>query len=207
MFTVYIYVLDTMADWEIGYVTAELNSGRYFKQNAPEIAVKMVSVSKQPIKTMGGLTVTPDSVIDEIKMDKSSVLILPGADTWNDPKHNEIVKKACELHSIGAVVCAICGATVALANVGLLNNIRHTSNGVGFLDMMSPNYKGQDFYVDEPSVVDGNLITAGTTFALSWAKQIIKCLEVFEENTLEAWYNFFSTGEAKYFFALYEKQY
>ena len=30
MFTVYIYVLDTLADWELGYVTAELNSGRFF---------------------------------------------------------------------------------------------------------------------------------------------------------------------------------
>lgn len=35
MFTVYIYVLDTLADWELGYVTAELNSGRFFKKDAP----------------------------------------------------------------------------------------------------------------------------------------------------------------------------
>lgn len=30
--TVYLYVFDTMADWEIGYVTAELKSGRYYKR-------------------------------------------------------------------------------------------------------------------------------------------------------------------------------
>ena len=35
MFTVYVYVLDTLADWELGYVTAELNSGRFFKKDAP----------------------------------------------------------------------------------------------------------------------------------------------------------------------------
>ena len=29
MFAVYVYVLDTLADWELGYVTAELNSGRF----------------------------------------------------------------------------------------------------------------------------------------------------------------------------------
>jgi len=29
--TIYLYVFDTMADWEIGYVTAELNSGRYYR--------------------------------------------------------------------------------------------------------------------------------------------------------------------------------
>lgn len=33
--TVYLYVFDTMSDWEIGYLTAELNSGRYFKKGWP----------------------------------------------------------------------------------------------------------------------------------------------------------------------------
>ena len=32
MFTVYVYALDTLADWELGYVIAELNSGRFFKR-------------------------------------------------------------------------------------------------------------------------------------------------------------------------------
>lgn len=26
MFTVYVYTLDNLADWELGYITAELNS-------------------------------------------------------------------------------------------------------------------------------------------------------------------------------------
>jgi hypothetical protein len=34
MQTIYIYVLDTLADWEIGYLTSELNSGRFFKKDA-----------------------------------------------------------------------------------------------------------------------------------------------------------------------------
>lgn len=28
MFTIYVYVLDTLADWELGYVISELNSGK-----------------------------------------------------------------------------------------------------------------------------------------------------------------------------------
>ena len=32
MFTVYVYVLDTLADWEIGHVTAELHSKRFFQE-------------------------------------------------------------------------------------------------------------------------------------------------------------------------------
>ena len=42
----------------------------------------------------------------------------------------------------------------------------------------------------------------GGTGALLWAKQIIGHLGVFRPDTLEAWYAYFSTGEAQHFFAL-----
>lgn len=202
MFTIYVYVLDTLADWELGYVTSELHSERFFKKDAERVSLKTVSYSKEPIHTMGGLTVVPDCLIDDVVVNKTSVLLLPGADTWNNPEHGAIIKKASEFLSVGAIVGAICGATVALANAGLLNNRRHTSNGPGFLEMFSPAYKGQEFYVDEPSVADGNLITASPTGSLLWAKQIIERLGVFQSNTLEFWYEYFSIGKAESFFAL-----
>lgn len=202
MFTVYIYVLDTLADWEIGHITSELNSGRFFKKDAESVSIKTVSYSKEPINTMGGLRIVPDCVIDAIAVSEKSVLILPGADTWNDPKHESIIKKASEFLSSDAMVCAICGATVALANAGLLDNRRHTSNGTGFLEMVSPCYKGQNLYIDEPSISDKNLITAACTGALLWTKQIIEYLDVFKPDTLEAWYKYFSSGKAEYFFEL-----
>lgn len=202
MFTVYVYVLDTLADWELGYVTAELNSGRFFKKGAPGVSVKTAGISKRPVKTMGGLTITPDYSIDDIAVNEESVLLLPGANTWDDSAHSAVIEKAGEFLSAGALVCAICGATAALANAGLLDQRRHTSNGVGYLDMVSPRYRGQSFYVDEPSVAESNLITAGSTGALLWAKQIMERLNVFRPDTLDAWYAYFSTGEAQHFFAL-----
>ena len=66
MLTVYVYVLDTLADWEIGHVTAELHSRRFFKKNAPQVAVKTVGISKEPVKTMGGLTSIPDCILDDM---------------------------------------------------------------------------------------------------------------------------------------------
>lgn len=202
MFTVYVYVLETLADWELGYITSELHSGRFFKKDAERVSLKTVSYSKEPIHTMGGLTVIPDCLIDDIVVSETSVLLLPGADTWNDPRHGAILKKAGEFLSIGATVGAICGATTALANYGLLDNRRHTSNGQGFLEMFCPTYKGQNFYIDEPSVADNNLITANPTASLLWAKQILERLDVFQANTLEFWYEYFSTGKAESFFAL-----
>lgn len=202
MSTIYIYVLDTLADWEIGYVTAELNSGRFFKEGAPRVSLKTVSDSKEPIQTMGGMTIVADCFIDDIVVSETNVLLLPGANTWNDQRHGAIIRKADEFLSSGATVCAICGATAALADFGILDQRPHTSNGPGFLEMVSPGYKGQNFYVDEPSVVDDNLITASCTGSLLWTKQIIERLGVFEAKTLEAWYAYSNTGEPGHFFAL-----
>lgn len=202
MFNIYVYVLDTLADWELGYVISELNSGRFFKKDAQSVSVKTISYSKEPIKTMGGMTIVPDCLIDDIIVNETSMLLLPGANTWNDPKHSAIIEKTNELLSAGATVCAICGATAALASFGILNNRPHTSNGPGFLEMFSPAYIGQSFYVDKPSVADNNLITASCTGALLWAKQIIEHLGVFNLDTLESWYEYFSTGKPEHFFAL-----
>lgn len=202
LFTVYVYVLDTLADWELGHVTAELNSGRFFGKDGPRVSLRTVSHSREPITTMGGMTITPDCLIEDIVAGESSVLLLPGADTWSDPKHGAIIEKAGEFLSSGAMVGAICGATVALANAGLLDNRPHTSNGPGFLEMLSPAYKGQGSYIDQPSVADGNLITASCTGALLWAKQIIGHLGVFRPDTLESWHEYFRTGEPRHFFAL-----
>lgn len=62
MITIYVYTHDTMADWEIGHVTAELHSGRFFRQDAPKVSLKTVGISKEPVTSMGGLTILPDCV-------------------------------------------------------------------------------------------------------------------------------------------------
>ncbi|MBP2100053.1 type 1 glutamine amidotransferase family protein [Enterococcus rivorum] len=204
MLTIYIYVLDTLADWELGYVISELNSGRFFKKDAKKVTLKMVSHSKEPINTMGGLTIIPTCLIDEIEVSEASILLLPGANTWSDPKHGAILEKATEFLKLNATVCAICGATSALANVGLLDNRPHTSNGLEYLEVFSPTYKGQNYYIDQQSVADKNLITASCTGALQWTKQILAHLDVFQSDTLESWHDYFSTGDSKYFFALME---
>lgn len=204
MKTIYLYVLETLADWEIGYLTAELHSRRFFKQDGPQLTLKTVSYSREPITTMGGMTLTPDCLVSEISLSETVMLILPGADTWNHPEHVAILEKTKDLLAVGATVAGICGATVALANHGLLDDVLHTSNGPGFLEMFSPTYLGQDNYRNQPVVVANNLITANSTAGLLWTKEIIKELAVFQPATLTAWTNYFSSGDANYFYELLE---
>ena len=202
MTTVYVYVKNTMADWEIGYCLAELHSKRFFRKDAGEISVKTVSISKEPVKSMGGLTIIPDMTIEDIQVNKDNVLILPGSDRWSASENFWILEIAKRFLEAGGLVAAICGATVALANMGILDDKKHTSNGAGFLNMFCPEYKGTDNYIDKLAVRDGNLITAAATGALEMTRLILEYLDVFGADTLEHWYAYFSTGNADEFLAM-----
>lgn len=199
---VYVYVMNTMADWELGFVMAELNSKRFFKKDAKEIELKTVAVTKNPVKSMGGLTITPDLTIDEIEINEKNALLLPGSDTWAEPENMKIIQITKEFLASGGLVSAICGATVALGNAGILDDKAHTSNGAGFLDMFCPEYKGAPHFQDVPAIRDGNLITAGCTGALEMTKLILEYLDVLGNDKLDHWYKYFSTGDAAEFFAL-----
>lgn len=198
----YAYILDSMADWELGYIMAELNSGQYFKDRGSRIPVKLVGASKRSIKTKGGMTIVPDLLVENITHDTSAILLLPGADTWKDPMHLPIIEKAKQLLNKGCHVAAICGATTALADSGLLDDRTHTSNGLEYLTMFCPDYRGAAHYKDEKIVVDGNLITTSAAGGILLAREVIALLDVFKKETLEAWYNYFTTGDNKYFYTM-----
>jgi putative intracellular protease/amidase len=200
--TVYVYVQDTWSDWEAGYAIAELNTGRFFQNKGERLLVKTVGLTKDPITTMGGVGIIPDLTLEAITVESSAMLILVGGDTWQDPKHQPVVAKAKELLDANANVAAICGATSALAEAGLFDHRSHTSNGIEYLKMVAPHYKGDAYYKDDRAVSDGNLITASSAGPLQFAHYILQRLEVFSAEALEAWYNYFNTGEARYFFSL-----
>lgn len=202
MYTVYVYLLDGLADWELGHVSAELSSGRYFRADAPQVALRTVARTRTPVRTMGGLTVVPDGTVADIAVDAGSVLLLPGALAWDGAAHAAVLDAAEALLTAGGTVAAICGATAALADRGLLDARPHTSNGPGYLDWAAPRYRGQAQYIDAPCVADGDLITAGAAGALAWARAVLARLEVLRPDTLAAWEDYFWTGAPEAFFAL-----
>ncbi|MDA7025096.1 glutamine amidotransferase [Bacillus sp. CLL-7-23] len=199
---VYLYVFDTMSDWEIGYLIAELNSGRYFKKDLAPLEVVTVGVDNNPVTTMGGLKIIPSISIDDCILERDDVFILPGGNTWMEAIHEPILKKVSKSLKEGTVVAAICGATMALAKKGLLDSRRHTSNNLDYLKMVCPDYLGEKYYQMEPAVTDGNLVTASGIAPLEFTMQVLKILEVFAPETLHAWFNLYQTQDQKYFFEL-----
>ncbi|MGX4601314.1 type 1 glutamine amidotransferase family protein [Faecalimicrobium sp. JNUCC 81] len=199
---VYMYVFDTMSDWEVGYLTAELNTGRYFKKGLEPLKVITVGIDKNLITTMGGLKVIPDISIEECNIESKDVLILPGGDTWTSTIHEIILEKAKEALVQGSIVAAICGSTLGLAKKGILDFRNHTSNDLEFLKMVIPNYSGEKYYKMEAVVNDENLVTASGIAPLEFTFQVLKILEVFESESLNSWLNLYKTYDSKYFFEL-----
>ncbi len=202
--TCYIYVLDTLADWEIAFITAELNSGRFLDKSKGKIKLVKIGNSLSPIKTMGGITIVPDAEVSSIEFREGDLLILPGADTWMDAQHQKILNIASNILNQKVIIAAICGASIALARTGILNNRKHTSNDKSLLRMICPEYSGSDYYLDELVVVDDNLITATGLAPLEFSYNVFKSAKLMTSATVEAWYQLYKTKEAKYFFALME---
>ena len=199
----YVYVLDTLADWEIGFIAAESNSRRYFAKNTKLEFVK-IGNTLEPIKTMGGINITPEKAISDVEFQEGDLLVLPGADTWMDEDNKNIIDIVSDVISKKVIIAAICGATVALAQNGLLNNRKHTSNDKDFLKMVCPDYSGSSYYINTPVVVDDNLITATGLAPLEFSYEVFKKMNVMKEDTLEAWYQLYKTKESKYFYSLME---
>ena len=199
---VYLYVCDTMADWETGFAVAELNTGRFFKDRSIVYLVRTVGLTTAMVTTMGGVRILPELPVDEMVMDDADMLILPGGESWREVIHEPILRKAAAFLDGGKWVAAICGATMALAARGHLDNRSHTSNDLGYLKAMCPSYKGEAFYRSEPAVRDRKLITASGIAALEFAREILGGLEVLSPEALAAWYKLFKLQDARYYLDL-----
>jgi putative intracellular protease/amidase len=199
---VYIYLLNTMADWETGYILQGLTAQAMVGE--VKYQVKTVGLTKEPIRTLGGMTMLPDCSIEEVSLDSVGALLLPGAETWKEEVHKPVLDLALLCIDREIPVAAICGATLALADIGVLNNRTHTSNSLEFLTGLSPEYAGSNFYVNEMAARDGNVITASSAGGLLWAKYILESLNIYSKEVIDAWYGYFSTGKLEYFMELME---
>jgi putative intracellular protease/amidase len=164
--------------------------------------VVLCSRTMDTITTMGGLHLMPDMLIGDIRPGPGDIVVLRGADTWLDPLQEPVIAKVRALLDEGTVVAAICGATLGLANAGLLDTRPHTSNDPAALKMFCPHYKGERYYVNEPAVTDGNLITASGLAPVEFAYHVFRRLDVMAPATLEAWHGLFTTRKPDFFYAL-----
>lgn len=185
---VYLVVFEGFADWEPAHAVAELRRhGKY--------RVETIALTREPVQSMGGLTVLPSKALAEVDLDDVAVLILPGGDRWEKgPVEPELRDFVIRLHSREVPVAAICGATAAVAGMGLLHGRRHTSNGPDYLPTHVPGYAESANYVDEPAVRDRGLITASGLGDVEFARELFEELGVLPPEMRAAWARIFRSA-------------
>lgn len=198
---VHLLVLDTLADWEPGLAIAHINRPALGVKS--KYRVRAVGLARDPIRTVGGLHITPDLTLAELEPSSSALLLLPGADIWGDAITDPALEKAKQFVDANVPIAAICGATLGLARAGLLDERRHTSNAPEFLAQSG--YRGAAHYVNEPAVEDRGVITASAMASLEFARLVLSRLGVFTEKGLAAWYGLYRTREPACYFAFMQE--
>ncbi|MEU8776196.1 DJ-1/PfpI family protein [Streptomyces sp. NPDC048606] len=189
---VHLAVYDTYADWETGHTTAHLTQRGY------EVRT-VAGDADRPVTTMGGVRVLPDLALADLRPEDSSLLILTGAALWDTGDDlAPFAEKAREFLAAGVPVAAICGATAGLARAGLLDDRPHTS-GASFYLAGQPGYGGAERYVEADAVTAGDLITAGPTEPVAFAREVFARLGVYKPDVLDAWYRLFHDSDASAF--------
>ncbi|WP_434448796.1 DJ-1/PfpI family protein [Lentzea sp. E54] len=183
--TVYLGLYDQLADWEYGHVAAQVSMQR-FQLQPGRYEIRTVGLTTDPVRTIGGVRMLPDIALEDVSVEDAAMLVLPGGDGWESGALAAFGKLARRFREAGKPVAAICGATVGLAEEGLLDDVAHTSN---FLEGLG-SYGGASLYRDERVVRSEGVITAGGASALEFAREVLAELEAYSPRTLQAWYEF-----------------
>jgi len=198
---VHLFVFDSMADWEAAFAIAGINNPQ-FQRTPGRYRVVTVGATTRPITTMGGMRILPEISLSEIDPDQSAMLILPGGDRWESSGNLEAIQVARAFFVEAVPVAAICGATLALARAGMLDDFHHTSNSREYL--AASGYRGGSFYCDAPAVTDEGVITASGIAPVEFAREIFRTLGLYSREALDAWYALYRFGDTSRYSNLLE---
>lgn len=180
-------LLDQFADWEYAYLSSALS---LIGEGAYENVV--ASTSKDPIHSIGGLTVTPDADLRACR--DADALVLVGGMGWKTAASENVAPFVADFWKSGKPLGAICDGVSLLATDGVLNDRKHTGNSVTELSSWAQDaYTGQKLFEEKPAVTDGNLVTANGTAPLEFARDMMLLLGV-DKIDVQEWYVFHKQG-------------
>lgn len=168
MTTIVTILTEGFADWETTLLGGVARG--FYKAD-----VRYAAPGGKAVTSTGGMKVTPDLTLEDMDVDTLDALIVCGGEIWQTPSAPDLTALLTEAHRKGKVIGAICDGTVAAARTGLLDTVRHTSNGAGYLDQTG--YKGKALYQDVPhAVTDHKVVTASATAPVSFTSAIMKAI-------------------------------
>ncbi len=168
-----VFIFDGFADHEVALTLCSLNKSADF-------TIETFSTRGQSVTAMSGLRVLPHTSLKNMTPDDFDLLLLPGGDKWEKGDNLEVFPliKA----TVGRqLLVAVCSGTLALADLGLLDNIPHTSNFPGYLQQYCPDYEGSHLYQCKPFVNADNIVTMNAAALVELASESGKHFDRFRE--------------------------
>ena len=190
---VIVIFLNEFADWESAFIAPALNAG--IEPGRPvKYTVKTLSLTKELVVSIGGIKVLPDYDLQTMPENYAGIILVGGMQ-WFTPEAQQLVPLVERAISNKKVVAAICNASVFMGINGFLNNIKHTSNTLDYLKQIAgTKYSGDDNYINEQAVRDGNIITANGTGYLEFCREILYALDADISEKIDGYYNFNKSG-------------
>ena len=184
---IFVFLFDGFSDWEIAYLTPEIHKSEAFE-------LVYFSTDGRSVTSMGGLPISPTSSLFSLKLGEVDMLILPGGTAWERGENEELSELTKDVYVNGKPLAAICAATTFLGQLGLLNDLSHTSNDLEYLKAMAPRYLGEKNYQNTLVVRDEHLITANGIAPIEFAREIFKGIHLHDDAQIEKWYQLFKNG-------------
>jgi putative intracellular protease/amidase len=162
------------ADWETTLLNAVART--YYK-----VETHYATPGGKPVTSSGGMRVTPDMAAEDVKPEAFDAVIVCGGTAWQSDHPPDIAALMQATKARGVLLGLICDGTWAAAKAGVLDEVRHTSNGAGYLDPTG--YKGGALYRDTAAAVtDQCIVTAAGTSPVAFMSAMLEGLGVADEN-------------------------
>ena len=189
MKTILYFLLDQWADFEAAYLSTAVTmiGGGNFEN-------KIVSLTTNPVKSIGGFSVLPDYDLNNVPQEYDA-LILIGGMSWHNEEAYQVKSFVEKTIKEGKLLGAICDACRFLGTIGVLNYGKHTANDFAELKTSAGSfYTNEDKFISRQAVRDNNIVTANGTATMEFAKEVLLALQAADEKTISAWYDFHKLG-------------
>lgn len=132
-----IIVTEGYSDWEIAVLAAV---GRAFYG----ADIRFASPNGGQVTSAAGFTIADT---DRFEAPHGGVVVVCGGPAFEGNDAPDLSEGLKQARFNGCVIAGICGGTIALARSGLLDEVRHTSNGPGYLTQFASSYRGTAAYI------------------------------------------------------------
>lgn len=123
-----------------------------------------------------GVKVVPTKDIPELKIEDYDLLIIPGGAKAMEyiRQDNDIIKFIAEFHASGKVIACICHGAQLLISAKIVKGKKIS----GYYSIKDDIINAGAFYVDEPAVIDGNIVTTAHYKDLGpWMKSTLELVK------------------------------